>query len=184
MKYLGIYRTCPQNVPVLTILGHLQKCPESICSMSFFLFLKLVPCPFPNSPKMCPRPDMYPCVPDASRTCPQNFPVLTILGHLQIGWVHLRQKLCIIQFGTESLVRKIWYWISRSPSPTLPWLTAMWDMGYGGFSTRLDLAQLLHTSRKFLHSSHIIRNFTSSLCESILVESIAVWTRSPELSTV
>ena len=78
--------TCPQNVSVLTILGHLQKCPESICPMSFFLFIKLVPCPCPKLPK-----NMSPAghVPDASRTCPQNVPVLTICGHLQIGRVQL-----------------------------------------------------------------------------------------------
>ena len=67
-------RTCTQNVPVLTILGHLQKCPESICPMSFFLFLKLVPCPCPKLPKMCPWPDMSRTrpgrVPDVSSKCP------------------------------------------------------------------------------------------------------------------
>ena len=75
-------RTCTQNVPVLTILGHLQKCPESICPMTFFYFSDLSHVLAQNCLKMCPRLDM-------SRTCPQNVPVLTILGHLQIGRVQL-----------------------------------------------------------------------------------------------
>ena len=58
MKYLGILRTCTQNVPVLIILGHLQKCPESICPMSFFNFSNLSHVLSQTCLKICPRPDM------------------------------------------------------------------------------------------------------------------------------
>ena len=58
MKYLGMSRTCTQNVPVLTILGHLQKCPESICPMSFLNLSNLSYVLSQTCLKMCPRPDM------------------------------------------------------------------------------------------------------------------------------
>ena len=72
-------RTCPQNVPVLTILGHLQKCPESICPMSFLNFSNLSYFLSQTCPKMCPRPDMSRTrpghVPDVSSKfpCPDHF---------------------------------------------------------------------------------------------------------------
>ena len=83
-------RTCTQNVPVLTILGHLQKCPESICPMSFFYFSNLSHILAQNCLKMCPWPDMSRTrpgrVPDVSSKCPcpdhfGTFP--------QISWVNL-----------------------------------------------------------------------------------------------
>ena len=58
MKYLGMSRTGPQNVLVLTILEHLQKCPESICPMSFFYFSNLSHVLAQTCQKMCPWPDM------------------------------------------------------------------------------------------------------------------------------
>ena len=74
MKYLGISRTCPQNVPVLTILGHLKKCPESIHPMSFLNFSNLSYVLSQTFPKMCPRTDMYQTrrehVLDVSSKCP------------------------------------------------------------------------------------------------------------------
>ena len=51
-------RTCTRNVPVLTIFGHLQKCPESICPMSFLNFSNLSYVLSQIYLKMCPRPDM------------------------------------------------------------------------------------------------------------------------------
>ena len=83
-KYV-LSRTCPghvpdmsrawtQNVPVLTIWGHLQKCPESICPMSFFYFSNLSHVLFQNCLKRCPRPDMSRTRPgrvsDVSSKCP------------------------------------------------------------------------------------------------------------------
>ena len=69
----GMSRTCTQNVPVLTILGHLKKCPESICPM-FSFFSKLSHILAKNCLKMCPRPDMSRIrpgrVPDVSSKCP------------------------------------------------------------------------------------------------------------------
>ena len=59
--------TCTQNFPVLTILGHLQKCPESIFPMSFFYFSNLSHVLAQNFLKMGPRPDM-------SRTRPWRVP--------------------------------------------------------------------------------------------------------------
>ena len=76
MKYLGIFQTCPQNFPALTILGHLQKCPESICPMSFFYFSNLSHVLSQTCLKMCPWPDMswtHPGrVPDVSLTSPNR----------------------------------------------------------------------------------------------------------------
>ena len=74
-----MYRTCPQNVPVLTILGHLQQCPESICPMSFLNFSNLAYVLSQTCPKMCPQPDMSRTrpghVPDVSSKfpCPDHF---------------------------------------------------------------------------------------------------------------
>ena len=72
-------RTCTRNVPVLKILGHLQKCPESICPMSFLNFSNLSYVLSQIFLKMCPRPDISPTrpgrVPDVSSkyTCPDHF---------------------------------------------------------------------------------------------------------------
>ena len=67
-------RTCTRNVPVLTILGHLQKCPESICPMPFLNFSNLSYVLSQIFLKMCPRPDMSRTrprrVPDVSSQCP------------------------------------------------------------------------------------------------------------------
>ena len=67
-------RMCTQNVPVLTILGHHQNFPESICPMSFFYLSNLSHVLAQNCLKMCPRPDMSRTrpgrVPDVSSKCP------------------------------------------------------------------------------------------------------------------
>ena len=72
--FLDMSRTCNQNVPVLNILGHLQKGPESICPMSFFYFSNLSHVLAQNFLKMCPRPDMSQTRPgrvlDVSSKCP------------------------------------------------------------------------------------------------------------------
>ena len=74
MKYLGMSRTCPQNVSVLTILGHLQKCPESICPMSFLNLSNLSYVLSQTCLKMCPWPEMSRMrpvrVPGVSSKCP------------------------------------------------------------------------------------------------------------------
>ena len=71
---LDMSRTCTQNVPVLTILGHLQKCPESIYPMSFLNFSNLSFVLSHICLKMCPRPDMSRTrpgrVPDVFSKCP------------------------------------------------------------------------------------------------------------------
>ena len=63
-------RTCTQNFPALTILGHQKKCTESICPMSFFYFSNFFHVLAQNCLKMCPRPDM-------SRTRPGRVPDLS-----------------------------------------------------------------------------------------------------------
>ena len=68
-------RTCTQNVPVLTILGHLQKFLESICPMSFFYFSNLSHVLAQNFLKMCPRPD-------TSRTRPGRVWDMSGRGHI------------------------------------------------------------------------------------------------------
>ena len=72
-------------------------------SYVLFLFLKLVPFPCPKLPK-----NVSPAghVPDASRTCPQNVPVLTIWGHLQIGRVQLSFQQ-VTHKGKESAINYI-----------------------------------------------------------------------------
>ena len=67
-------RTCPQNVPVMTILGHPQKCPESICPMSFFYFSNLSHVLAQNCLKMCPRPGMSQTRPGRVPDVPSKFP--------------------------------------------------------------------------------------------------------------
>ena len=71
---------CPDH------FGTSPKMSRVNLSYVLYLFIKLVPCPCPNLPKNV-SPDGH--VPDVSWTCPQNVPVLTILGHLQIGRMQL-----------------------------------------------------------------------------------------------
>ena len=97
----GMSRTCPQNVPVLIILGHIQKCPESAVLCPFSISQTYPMYFFKLAQKCVPSRTCHGRVPDMSRACPQNVPVLTILGHLQIGRVQLRCTQQAPQRGVE-----------------------------------------------------------------------------------
>ena len=68
-------RTCTQNVPVLTILGHLQKFPESIFPMSFFYISNFSHVLAQTCLKCVPGRTCPGRVPDVSsnRPCPDHF---------------------------------------------------------------------------------------------------------------
>ena len=57
-------------------------------------------------------------------------------------------------------------------------------MGYGGFSNRLYAAKLLHTSRKFLHSSHSPITTTTTMTTETTMKTMEMTATTTRKGTV